>query len=436
MRGEIIKKPELVFQGNNTFGIPIKGLLKYGPYDGRISLKLFILTNVSGSREDIIKEFIKYLIGEEKNQSRINSILFENVEVVEWFNVEKSSGDDDDLVNKIMGWRKELSNRGESYVMLQILNKADKSPTGLYWKVRKMAIGRYDSIYGLPIQTITFPKIKESKENHAIIENILLALYTKAGYRPWVLYGSISDVYPSAIYVGFDISYSEKFGQKGMGGVVVFDSIGQVIEYFETEVQVDEGDKISRASFIELIESIINSARVREIKPELVVIHRDGNFKPNELEIIRDHFRESGLKYIFLNFPKRYGSFPVFKKRGKKIFPADEGFMIKLGYSLINDQPYPVFALQSLPNIIAKNIMPNVVRYALIQTNIRNKEEVIDDIAKQVYGLTKLNYATKFGVSKYPATIHLAHKVAQYKRNGISIADFKRGKVNKPLWMI
>lgn len=433
MQWDRIEPPMLMFSGGKTHRVPTKGLENFGPYDGGIKINLYILG---------LQRHIKY------TRNIVNSIGNElenrygsGIDIVEEQYLGKLSIKDytKTIARIITEWR---NDKKRAKLLLHIINKQDKRPNGYYWTLRKIALSKYDGALALPVQTITAEKLKEYhkyyKKGRGIMRNLAISFYAKVGLRPWILAGDISDYYDSAIYVGYDISYRRDIGQKGMGGVVIFDSRGQVIDYFESEMQVEEGDKISDASYRSFLESIIFSAEASKIKPQLIVFHRDGDYYYDEVQKISRYMEQWGYDYIILSFPKRRGGFPLLTTYEKTKL-AESGWYTELGWQLAKDGKwYITYGLQSLGSDIPIGVPPNILRFRLIKhkTKIERTKETIKDIAKQVFWLTRLNYATKFGYAKLPITIHYSHKLANVKRNNIALAPFEKIKYNKPIWMI
>ncbi len=429
-----IDPPTFLFAGDNTHRIPIKGLREYGPYDGDIKIHLYVLglkkyqrytSNIINAIEQELSTTFNSEIEliEEKYLDRMPTRTYAKI-----------------LTNIIPEWRK---NKQSAKLLLHIILRQDKRPDGYYWILRKIAWSKYNGTIAMPIQTITAEKLREYHKNYrkgrSIIQNLAIAIYAKVGLRPWILAGNVSGSYESAMYVGYDISYREDLGQRGMGGVVVFDSRGQVIDYFESEIQVEKGDKISDASFRSFLESIVYSVEASKIKPQLIVFHRDGDYYYDEVQKISKYMEQWGYDYVILSFPKRRGGFPLLKRIGYRINLAESGCYTELGWQLAKDGKwYITYGIQSLGSDVPIGVPPNILRFRLIKQKtqkIKNKE-MLKDVARQVFWLTRLNYATKLGYAKLPITIHYAHKLANVKRNNIALAEFEKIKHNKPIWMI
>jgi len=433
-----IEPPKFLFAGNNTHRIPRKGLQEYGPYDGGTKINLHIIAPQRHRRYtmDIINGV----------KERLEDLFSTDVELVDELYLGKEEMQRRQyqrvIINRVLEWRRE--NR-RAKLLFQVIPWRDTKPGGYYWALRKVSLSRYDGVPALPVQTITVDRLREyhryygKKKAEGIVENLAIAFYAKVGLRPWILVGNISENYESAIYVGYDISYREDIGQRGMGGVVVFDSRGQVIDYFECEIQVEKGDRISDASFRAFLDIIIYSAEASKIRPQLIVFHRDGDYYYDEVQKISRYMEQWGYDYVILSFPKRRGGFPLLKRMGYKTKLVESGYYAELGWQLAKDGKwYKTYGLQSLGSDVPIGVPPNILRFRLIKQKTRKirAREMLRDTARQVFWLTRLNYATKLGYAKLPITVHYSHKLANVKRNNIALAEFDKIKHNKPIWMI
>ncbi|GEM_PF-5112507 len=435
-----IEPPELLFWNGGRCRVPIRGIKEHGPYDGPVTINLYVL-GFKGT-ESHIKGLINNLnqyFGEVPTEIVINVVdeTFLPRDYIKRSNLQKYSKEAIRIINK---WRRE---KRDHKVLLQVIPRRDDVPDGYYYFVRKVALSKRDGVRALPVQTITMETLRRAggfrrhRARKGIIHNLAIALYAKVGYRPWILAGTVSEHFTDAIYVGYDISYHREYGSKGMGGVVVFDSRGQVIEYFDVEIQVEEGDKIDRSSFNEFVERIIMSAESRDIRPSVVVFHRDGDYKPHEIELVRECMERWKMNYILLEFSKVNA--PIFKYNREKNewISAESGYWLKMGYEFSRGQKYPTYLLQSYGGEIPLGVYANMLKFRYVDRRVmRRVPNLEEDIVRQVFYLTRLNYATKIGVAKLPITVHYAHKVANIKRVGIILGEFEAGKVNKPLWML
>ena len=168
---------------------------------------------------------------------------------------------------------------------------------------------------------------------------------------------------------------------------------------------------------------------------DVVVFHRDGDFKYNELELIENYMKKEGYKFIAIEILKAKST-PILKEVDGKIKVAETGYWAKIGLQFSRGKPYLTFIVQTRGSEIP-GIYANALKYRLVRWNFKyDTNELFEDLAAQIVNLCRLDYATKIGVSKLPITLHFAHKAANIKRNRISLADFERGKVNNVLYMI
>lgn len=434
-----IEPPKLMFGNKETDTIPSHGLKNHGPYDGGTRIHLYIIAPYKHQR--YTRKLVRGIEGS------LRGLLHTEIEIVQELYLDKVDFARKNyrraIINHVMEWR---GDKKEAKLLLQIIPKRDTHPEGYYWILRKIALSEYDGSFALPVQTITVDKLidynrnyrRNYKKSQGLVDNLAIAFYAKVGLRPWIIAENISSCYDSVIYVGYDISYQHKTGQKGMGGIIIFDAKGQVIDFFDLDIQVEEGDRINEASFREFISRIIMSVEASKGRPDLIVFHRDGDYYYDEVQKIRSYMKREGYDYITLSFPKRRSAFPLFK-RNKTIQLAESGYYAELGWQLAKDGKwYLTYGIQSLGEDIPIGVPPNILKFRLIEqrTEKRNCENILPDIMRQTFWLTRLNYATKFGYAKLPITVHYAHKLANVKRNAIKLAPFEKLKNNKPIWMI
>jgi len=185
------------------------------------------------------------------------------------------------------------------------------------------------------------------------------------------------------------------------------------------------------------MEKIIASARISQKDFEVIIFHRDGDYKPDEIKIIDEYFKREQMNYILLEFPKRGNSTPIFEVKDDSTKVSESGYYTLLGEQFSRGKRYPVYLIQTIGREVPIGVYADALKVRFVKHNIRNPcENFIDDTMKQIINLSRLNYATKIGVAKLPITVHYSHKAATIKRNGIALGDFERGKVNNPLWMI
>jgi hypothetical protein len=269
--------------------------------------------------------------------------------------------------------------------------------------------------YGIPIQIIKESTMKQilkygelkkiQKENPAAFSwNFSTALYYKANGKPWRLAKLRQDTCYVGISFFVDKLHPRQEIQISMAQVFTHNGEGLVLR--GSEVQVDEHTKqpyLKKYQATNLMRQAL-SKYVKKAKrnPSRVVVHKSSTFSNEEREGFNEAIYELGninkdfvtirTMHSWINF-LRLGNFPVL--RGTMIdIDKNEFLLYTSGYS---------------PRIrsYAGHRIPNPIRI------IHNGDSGKEEIAKEILGLTKLNWNTTSFSTFMPITIRFADEVGK-----------------------
>ncbi len=290
----------------------------------------------------------------------------------------------------------------------------DKKPKEKSYDFRNSLKGKIMK-YAIPIQLIkesTMHQIlnysdlkKIQKENPSAFSwNFSTALYYKANGKPWRLAKLRQDTCYVGISFFVDKLHPKKEIQISMAQVFTHNGEGLVLR--GSEVEVNEHTKqvyLKKEQATALMKRALTKYIEKSKRnPSKVVIHKSSTFSPEEQEGFNEAIYELGdvqkdfvaIRQIHsgINF-LRLGSFPVL--RGTMIdIDKNEFLLYTSGYS---------------PRIrsYAGHRVPNPLR--IIHIGNSSKEEV----AKEILGLTKLNWNTTSFSTFSPITIRFAEGVGR-----------------------
>jgi len=406
---KFIEPPTFMFGNNQKSESPLSGLKRFGPVDvsGRDFGSLYIVTSyedIGYEAENELDSFLYELAGTLRRMFRLN------------VKYELRSLNIDSAVKKA---KDALANYDRA-IILQILTEEDDRPDSLYAEIRRKAFKE-----GIPVQTILTEKLKNYKS--ATVNNVAVAIYAKTGGKPWVLSEPVSSMFKSAIYIGYDIS--KRHGGTRAGTAIVYDNHGQFISHVNRDLPtMGDSDIVPALHMKAFIKDIVEETAKKIKRIELVVIHKDGEIREEELTGIKEAVKNLGrkLNVLVLSFPKT-GPF-LFKVDRQKADDPEEGFLIYAGEQLVDGTPRRTYLLQSrLP--LGRGAKPvRLLKYRIVFVGYSDggtlKDKALnarleEDIGRQVFYLGKLNWATMKGVSKAPITVHFAHKASEILSYGI-----------------
>ncbi len=249
----------------------------------------------------------------------------------------------------------------------------------------------------LPSQCCRLEVAKRIVEQNkkSILENIAFALIAKAGGVPWLLYDELS--YENYIAVDVGRSLAEAWA---MG--VILDKRGEMkIE----SGKLSAGDKLDEDAIKTVVEMYGG---------ERLVLLRDGDIKKSEIEILKKVLKDrdvnlAGIVWIVKNNPFR-------------IFRVEDGNIKKpfSGDYYILDEKTGIICTAGIDEY--EHAMP---RCLLVKITDIIGELKIEDVLRDVFYMTYLNWGSPGRSYSMPAPLKLAHALASEMAKGIEVhGDF------------
>lgn len=261
----------------------------------------------------------------------------------------------------------------------------DETQWGVYEHLKSLTIGM-----GIPSQVVT----KSTMSNTFALGNIVLGMLSKLGNIPYVLAEPLSYV---DIIVGIDIARRKKerlVGSMNATAIVrIYQKSGEFLQYVIHDAPL-EGETIPPDVLHTLFPSSVFSGK-------RVVIHRDGQFRGDEKQALRQWALRLGAVFHCVEVLKT-GTPRIYGFQGRVLQPP-KGSAFKL-----ND--YEAFLISSLPPF------PGVTPYPL---RLRSEAPFpIERAIHSVLALTLLHYGS-LRPPRLPVTIHYSDEIASLALKGI-----------------
>lgn len=269
-------------------------------------------------------------------------------------------------------------------------------------KARSMSLGK-------PLQLIRQVNLDPTKsagqqDDATKAWNFCTALYYKSGPTiPWKLEQESSRVTSCAVGIAF---YRSRDRQTLCTSLAqIFDELGNGLILRGTPVQIDKDDRVPRLTAqqsYDLITAALNEYRVALRNfPARVVVHKSSNFTPEEIEGIENAARAlriDAVDFVTILDSKlrlfRDGNYPPF--RGTLARFDDSRMLLYSRGSVWYYQTYPGM------------YVPQPIELRVVKS-----EESPMLIAREVLGLTKMNWNNTQFDGKYPVTLGCARKVGE-----------------------
>ncbi|MHA1250466.1 MAG: Piwi domain-containing protein [Candidatus Helarchaeota archaeon] len=410
------------FQDGKKASSPYEGLKKYGPVDYRtrdfqnIELKLLCPYGARNKLNSFLEKKLKRSL---RNLFQINKIESEIITYTQKdFNLT--------ITNQELCEKPDDSNFKK--IVLHYHDYYYDHYDADYYKIKREILAKGIPTQGLLRENFTF-------ENY-YSNNIAIGIYAKLGGRPWAISGFVSEIFQKdTIYIGFDVS-RKKYGKstyEGSGCVVVYDERGQYVYHFTEHfpVNYDNLDQNVAKSMLEM--TIARFTQKKDRKPKNVVFIKDGDVSPTEIHGFKDALIEDETNLHIIEIPKR-GKLPILIFEDDHINLSDSGTFMKIstGYP---SKPYELF-IQNIGKDAKLPIMSKAIKIRpyIVKQSEQNihLDRYINDIARQIFVLSNLNWAYLKGFSNLPIVVHYAHHAANLMRNGISPKNID----SMALWML
>lgn len=269
-------------------------------------------------------------------------------------------------------------------------------------KARAMSLGK-------PLQLVRQVNLDESKsagqqDDATKAWNFCTALYYKSGPTiPWKLEQETSRATSCAVGIAFYRSRDRQTLRTSLAQI--FDELGNGLILRGTPVDIDKEDRVPRLSSqqsYDLIKAALNEYRVAlRSFPARVVVHKSSNFTADEIDGIEEATRDlriDGVDFVTVLDSRlklyRDGNYPPF--RGTLARVEDDRLLLYSRGSVWYYQTYPGM------------YVPQPIEIRVVKS-----EESPMLIAKEILGLTKMNWNNTQFDGKYPVTLGCARKVGE-----------------------
>lgn len=234
--------------------------------------------------------------------------------------------------------------------------------------------------------------------------NFCTALYYKSGPTiPWKLAQDASK--PSSCAVGIAFYRSRDYQTLNTSLAQIFDELGNGLILRGTPVDINKEDRIPRLSSqqaYDLLTEALNEYRIALSNfPARVVVHKSANFSAEEIEGFTQAAK--ALRIHIVDFVTVMDSKLRLFRNGK--YPPFRGTFVQ--FDEIRHLLYSrgsVWYYQTYPGLY----VPQPIELRIVRS-----EESPGFIAKEILGLTKMNWNNTQFDGKYPVTIGCARKVGE-----------------------
>lgn len=262
---------------------------------------------------------------------------------------------------------------------------------------------------GKPLQLIRQVNLDERKtagqqDDATKAWNFCTALYYKSGPTiPWKLEQDSSKATSCAIGIAFYRSRDRKSLRTSLAQI--FDELGNGLILRGTPIEMYKNDRVPRLTSEQahnLVDAALNEYRVAmRTFPARLVIHKSSNFTEGEIEGIEaaaHRLRIDSVDFVTILDSRlrlfRDGNYPPF--RGTLANVSDDRMLLYSRGSVWYYQTYPGL------------YVPQPIELRIVKS-----EESPQLIAKEVLGLTKMNWNNTQFDGKYPVTLGCARRVGE-----------------------
>ncbi|WP_153146283.1 hypothetical protein [Dechloromonas sp. H13] len=261
---------------------------------------------------------------------------------------------------------------------------------------------------GKPLQLIRAVSLESNKKGQqddaTKAWNFSTALYYKAGPRvPWKL--KADDARPSSCAVGIAFYRSRDRQVLNTSLAQIFDELGNGLILRGTPVDMTRDDRVPHLSVnqaYDLLTAALNEYRVAlRTYPARVVIHKSSNFSPEEIDGLTSAARDLRIDTVdFVTILDstlrlfREGNYPPF--RGTLVGIDDHRHLLYTRGSVWYYQTYTGLYI------------PQPIELRIVRS-----EESPAFLAREILGLTKMNWNNTQFDGKYPVTLGCARKVGE-----------------------
>lgn len=269
-------------------------------------------------------------------------------------------------------------------------------------KARAMPLGK-------PLQlirevTLDEKKIAGQQDSATKAWNFCTALYYKSGPTiPWKLDQDRTKASSCAVGISF---YNSRDRLKLNTSLAqIFDELGHGLILRGTPVEIDKNDRVPRLSAQQAHDLLIAALKEYRIAlrnfPARVVIHKSSNFSSEEIEGLESVAEELNIDAI---------DFVTIMDSGLRLFRNGSYPPYRGTLAHIDDGRYLFYTRGS---VWYYKTYPGLYIPQPIELRIVKSEESPSFIAKEVLGLTKMNWNNTQFDGKYPVTLGCSRKVGE-----------------------
>ena len=268
-------------------------------------------------------------------------------------------------------------------------------------KAKAMHLGR-------PLQLIKANTLESNKggqqDDATKAWNFCTALYYKAGPTvPWKL--ATDPGKPSTCAVGVAFYRSRDRSILDTSLAQIFDELGNGLILRGTPVEIDKEDRVPKLKAqqaFDLLKAALTEYRVAMRNfPARVVVHKSSNFSPEEVEGFTQAVQSLGIDAIDL-ISLIDSKLRVFRDGA---YPPYRGTLLE-----ISKQQHVLYSRGAVPYY---GTYPGMYVPQPVEIRIARSDESPAFLAKEVLGLTKMNWNNTQFDGKYPVTLGCARKVGE-----------------------
>lgn len=272
---------------------------------------------------------------------------------------------------------------------------------------------------GLPSQMINYSTCKNLATSPYVLFNLALNTYTKAGGTPWILDHDLS---VDAV-VGYDVS------PQGITVAIATKWRNLFFKWIPTIETAEPEQTMGRS----LATAVVEAHKALNHPIQTIEIHREGTYRDPEIEIIRKLFKELAdagyvekeVKWLAIEVKRRFT--PRILKIGKYTAQnPDKGTYLQLDHvkCLVCTTGYPERRLTEL-HAPTRPIMIEVA-------DANWWDYRLEDIARDIYWLSELHWASAFVSTKTPITTLYPNRICSFWKAGVQPTK----KMMDKLWFL
>ncbi len=293
----------------------------------------------------------------------------------------------------------------DKFAVLVVHSQKSKISELLYNSIKRVLLNNE-----INSQFVTIETVFDSKKFTNAYSNIILALFSKLKNIPYLLANDNRESPKIDYFVGYDVSREKNKNGHVMnfaGGIYFYHSNGEFKDVinFNVESEVIQEHEVSK-----LFPS-------KKLSGKRIIIHRDGNSKRNELNVLTEYFQANNIKAHIVYITKKIST-RIFSKNNSVVTNPRKGVWFEYADN-------KAIAVTSNSNIGTKQPI-RIEYYGAINDEVIPFERIVRD----VFNFTYLYYGSVQEIS-VPVTIYNAHLISNFNRQGIE----HNGESDSQYWL-